>query len=108
MEQKVKEGKSTALVAYLTMVGSLIAMSMNWEERNAFARFHTRQAFGLHLCFLGMALFLSVWFNVYAWYGLYIAFLALWIYGFWGALNYRTNSIPLLGAYFQKWFTFIP
>ncbi|NHF59178.1 hypothetical protein FK220_007495 [Flavobacteriaceae bacterium TP-CH-4] len=107
MNAKV-EGKTTAIVAYLTIVGALIAMSMNSEPRHAFARFHTRQAFGLHLFFLGFAIFLSQWFNVYAWYGLYICYIVLWGYGFIGAISEKTNSVPVLGPYFQKWFTFIP
>jgi len=90
------------------MVGALIAITMNVEPKNGFARFHVRQAFGLHLCFLGFALFLSVWFNPYAWYGLYICYIALWFYGFLGALKGEKKLVPLVGAYFQKWFTFIP
>ena len=83
----VKEGKTTAIVAYLTMIGALIALSMNMEPKNDFARFHTRQAFGLHLIFLACSLFLSQWFNTYAWYGLYIFYIVLWFYGFLAALS---------------------
>ncbi|MEO0526754.1 MAG: hypothetical protein AAFZ89_05985 [Bacteroidota bacterium] len=102
-----KEGKTTAIIAYLTMIGALIAITMNMEPKNAFARFHTRQAFGLHLIFLAFALFLSQWFNAYAWYGLYIFYIVLWFYGFVGALNNKKQPVPILGGYFQKWFTFI-
>lgn len=80
---------------------------MNMEAKNDFARFHTRQAFGLHLCFLGCALFLSVWFNKYAWYGLYIAYMVLWFYGFLGSLSYKKQAVPIFGKLFQRWFTFI-
>lgn len=103
----VKEGKTTAIVAYFTLVGALIALSMNSEPKHAFARFHTRQAFGLHLFFLAFALFLSQWFNTYAWYGLYICYMVLWGYGFVGAITNKENSVPVLGPLFQKWFTFI-
>jgi len=105
--KEAKEGKTTAIVAYLTMVGALIAISMNLEPKHRFARFHTRQAFGLHLLFLGLSIFLSVWFNIYAWYGLYIAYLVCWCYGFLGALANKEQAVPVLGSYFQKWFTFI-
>tara|TARA_R110002167_G_scaffold13754_3_gene56582 strand:- start:844 stop:1167 length:324 start_codon:yes stop_codon:yes gene_type:complete len=105
--ENINQGKTTAIVAYLTLVGALIALSMNMEPKNAFARFHTRQAFGLHIFFIGCALFLSQWFNEYAWYGLYICYLVLWGYGFVGAITGKKQSVPLLGPYFQKWFTFI-
>ena len=100
-------GKTAAIVSYLTIVGSLIAISMNSEPKHALARFHTRQAFGLHLIFMGFGLFLSVWFNVYVWYALYIFYIVLWFYGFISALNNKQQEVPILGSYFQKWFTFI-
>jgi hypothetical protein len=102
-----KEGRTTAIIAYMTIVGALIAITMNLEPRHSFARFHTRQAFGLHLTFLGIALFLSVWFNKYAWYGLYLGYIVYWFYGFLGALANKENAVAVLGPYFQKWFTFI-
>ena len=104
---EVKEGKTTAIIAYMTMLGALIAITMNIEPKNDFARFHTRQAFGLHLVFLGFAIFLSVHFNEYAWYALYVFYGILWIYGFMGALNNAKRPVPILGNHFQKWFTFI-
>lgn len=100
-------GKTTAIIAYLTLVGALIAFSMNNEPKHDFARFHIRQAFGLHIVFLGFALFLSQWFNSYAWIGLYVFYFVMWFYGFIGALNNKKQSVPVLGPYFQKWFTFI-
>lgn len=108
MGENKKPGRSTAIIAYLSIVGTLIAISINGDEKNDFARFHTRQAFGIHLIFFGFAIFLSYWFNLYAWVALYIFFFVLWLYGFTGAISYKRNSIPVLGPYFQKWFTFIP
>ncbi len=105
--QEIKEGKATAITSYITIVGALIAMSMNSEPKNAYARFHTRQAFGLHLVFLGCALFLSVWFSKYAWIALYIFYFVMWLYGFLGAISGKLNPLPVLGPYFQKWLTFI-
>ncbi len=103
----VKEGKTTAIVAYLTIIGALIAITMNMEPKNEFARFHIRQAFGLHIMFHAFALFSSVWFNEFALYGLYLCYFILWIYGFSGALSDKKQMVPMIGDYFQKWFTFI-
>lgn len=100
-------GKTTAIISYLTILGALIAITMNLEPKHPFARFHTRQAFGLHLLFLGFSLFLSVWFNFYVWIGLYIFYFVLWIYGLITAINSKMSPIPWMGAYFQRWFTFI-
>lgn len=102
-----KKGKTTAIIAYITIIGALIAITMNREPKNEFARFHIRQAFGLHLVFHSFALFSSVAYNSYALYALYLSYIILWIYGFIGALNEKKQSVPLVGPYFQKWFTFI-
>lgn len=107
MANKEVPGKKTAITAYLTLVGAIIAITMNVEPKHDFARFHTRQAFGIHLLFHAFALFSSVWYNQYGLYGLYICYLALWFYGFLGALNNKKQSVPIIGPYFQKWFTFI-
>lgn len=109
MSRPPAEARTTAVVAYLTLIGALISMSMNAEPRHDFGRFHTRQAFGLHLSFILVMLFLSiVWFHPYAWIGFYICYFVLWIYGFIGALQGRKYLVPGIGPYFQQWFTFIP
>ncbi|WP_047245652.1 hypothetical protein [Maribacter thermophilus] len=100
-------GKTTGIIAYLTIVGAIIAITMNVEPKHDFARFHTRQAFGIHLLFHAFALFSSVWYNQYGLYGLYLCYIVLWVYGFIGVLNNKKQLIPILGPYFQKWFTFI-
>lgn len=101
-------GLTTAIIAYITLVGCLIAMTMNMEPKNAFARFHIRQAFGVHLLFHILAIGFSysgiLVLSLLA-YGLY---LLLWGYGFVQALNGRTRPLPGIGPYFQKWFTFVP
>ena len=104
---EVNKGKTTAIVSYLTIVGCLIAITMNLEPKNAFARFHIRQAFGIHITFHALAIFFAYANIPYAWLGLYIFYLVLWGYGFWSAINGKKDLIPVLGKYFQQWFTFI-
>ena len=107
MEEKTVAGKTTAVVAYLTIVGALIAISMNSEPKHSFARFHTRQAFGLHLLFIAFGILSSNYGNIYSAMGLFLCFSILWTFGFIGALSNKEQSVPIVGPYFQKWFTFI-
>ncbi|PHQ61078.1 MAG: hypothetical protein COC08_06280 [Maribacter sp.] len=106
-QQTEKEGKTMAIIGYMTLIGALIAMMMNADPKNSFARFHIRQAFGLHLIFHSFALLSSVAYNIYALYGLYLCYIILWTYGFISALNGKKQLVPAIGPYFQKWFTFI-
>ena len=48
MARPEKQARTIAVVAYLTLVGALISISMNAEPKYPFGRFHARQAFGLH------------------------------------------------------------
>ncbi|NJB35520.1 MULTISPECIES: hypothetical protein [Flavobacteriaceae] len=107
--EEAQKGKTTAIVAYLTLVGCLIAITMNLEPKNTFARFHIRQAFGIHILFHAMAIVAT-----YAGIAvasattvLYLLYMAMWIFGFVQALNLSTKPLPFLGPLFQKWFTFI-
>ena len=100
-------GKTTAVVAYITIIGCLIAITMNIEPKNAFARFHIRQAFGIHVLFHALAILLTYAGIVYLSFLIYIFYLVIWVYGFLQALNEKMKPLPVVGEYFQKWFTFI-
>lgn len=105
---KTNFGRTTAIISYITIVGSLIAMTMNMESKNASARFHSRQAFGIHLIYHATAIFLTRSALDSGWPFLYLFYLVCCGYGLWAAIRNRRKSLPLLGPYFQKWFTFIP
>ena len=59
MENSVEEGKTIAITSYILIVGVLIAMSMNSENKNSFASFHIRQALGISLTFISLGLIIS-------------------------------------------------
>ena len=103
----IKEGKKTAIIAYFTMIGALISITMNLDPKNEFARFHIRQAFGLHLIFIAGAIFINQWSNIFVLGGLYLFYIVSWGFGFIAALNEQPKLVPVVGIYFQKWFTFI-
>lgn len=103
----IKQGKTTAIVSYITMIGAIIAIFMNQEPKNDFARFHIRQAFGLWLSFFALAFLVSYANSLYATFGFYIFFMILLLYGFTGALAGKRQMVPILGKYFQQWFGFI-
>lgn len=102
--QQVKEGKNLAVVAYLTIIGSLIAFFLNNDKKNEFAAFHIRQ--GLGLCLLYMIFgFVTSSFN--SWLitvSFWVFFGALFIYGIASAIAGKTQEVPLIGGFFQKIF----
>ncbi|WP_333696483.1 DUF4870 domain-containing protein [Flavobacterium sp.] len=96
--------KNTATVAYLTLIGFLIALTMNAETKNAFARFHIRQALGIHVTFLALGYPIGYFDNWMISSAFYIFFIILWVYGFMGALNGEYKKVPLLGDFYQTLF----
>ncbi|MBS3739163.1 hypothetical protein [Mesohalobacter halotolerans] len=97
-------GKSAAIVAYFTIIGSIIAIFMNSEHRYKFARFHIRQAFGIHFIFIVFAPLASGFNNWMITFSLYIFYMVLWFFGFFNAISNKTQAIPILGNLFQKIF----
>lgn len=102
----LEKGKTNAYVAYLTIIGCIIAMVMNsdTEKRSAFASFHIRQALGLVLLFFALGYPVGTFDSWMVSSAFYIFFFILWMYAFLGALSGKMNEIPLLGSLFQKLF----
>ena len=102
--QTVNEGKTTAIISYLWIIGWIIAFIMNNDKKNSFASFHIRQS-------LGLVILLTI-INILDWqmglgmisWILDIGVFILWILGFIGAIQGEEKKIPLLGDQFQEWF----
>ena len=104
MKNTVEEGKSAAIISYIFLVGALIALSMNSENKNPFASFHIRQGLGLALTFISLGLIISNFDNVMIAATMWIFISVLSIYGIFSAARGETKPLPLLGNFFQKWF----
>lgn len=100
-----EEGKTTAIIAYITIIGLIIAFVMNNEKKNAFASYHIRQSLGLALTALALTLI-----NVIPILGWIISFLGflfilyLWIMGLMNAINLKEKPLPILGEKYEEWF----
>lgn len=100
-----ENSKNVAIIAYMTIIGSVIAIFMNQEENKTdFASFHIRQALGLFLSFFLLGYFVGYINSWMATFAFYLFYFILWIYGFSGALQSKKTIIPLVGDFFQKLF----
>lgn len=101
----INEGKTTAIIAYLTVIGLVVAFVMNAEKKNSFARYHIVQSIGLMCC--GFGLGLISWVPFLGWLAAIagcILMLVLWITGLMNAAAGREKPVPVLGSFFVKWF----
>tara|TARA_R110002073_G_scaffold4213_1_gene27891 strand:- start:30912 stop:31238 length:327 start_codon:yes stop_codon:yes gene_type:complete len=100
----VTEGKTIAIISYITWIGTLIAFIMNNEKKNTFASFHIRQMVGLSLLSIvnSFVVYRFIGYGAFSIIG--IGILVLWVMGLIGAVQGEERKIPLLGDQFQEWF----
>ncbi len=103
-KQTIDEGKTAAITSYILMVGVLIALSMNSENKNKFASFHIRQGLGLTLTFIVLGVSISSFESIYVAAPMWIFISVLTIYGIFTAAKGETIPLPLVGGLFQKIF----
>ncbi len=101
----INDGKNIAIIAYLTIIGLIIAFVLNNEKRNDFATYHIRQSLGIFL-----TLFVSGILSYIPFIGWIISVAAfflmiiLWIIGIINAANGNKKPVPLLGEYYNNLF----
>jgi len=102
MEQStIDEGKTIAIISYLTLIGLLIAFIMNNDKKNEFAKFHIGQA----LRALIAAILISIVGTVLALFT-GISFLSIvgyagWIFVILGLINAaggKMEKLPVIGS----------
>ena len=103
MSTTASDGKTTAIVSYLTLIGLIIAIVMNSSNKNSFASYHIRNMIGV--CLTGIVLVgLDRFLPGFIIWPLQIALAILWVIGFIGAIQEEEKEIPIVGKYFQDWF----
>jgi uncharacterized membrane protein len=115
-----KEDSTVALLAYLTPlffgVGIVIAIIMHNSKKTALGAYHLRQSLGLLLsCIVLQIAGMMVSFVLMMipfiqlivpllWVGLGVGITILWIMGLIAAINGQQKPLPVVGAYYEKWF----
>jgi uncharacterized membrane protein len=100
----VTEGKTMAIISYITWIGTLIAFIMNNDKKNSFAAFHIRQMIGLSIFSIANSFIIGRYVNYYVAGAINLVLFVLWIIGFIGAIQGEEKKIPLFGDMFQDWF----
>ncbi|HSH51369.1 MAG TPA: hypothetical protein VK982_06565 [Bacteroidales bacterium] len=99
------ESKNIAIIAYLTVIGLIIAFIMNSNKSHEFASFHIRQSLGL--CITGLALGVVGMIPILGWLiniiGIFVL-IYMWIMGLMKAVNGKRQPVPILGDRYEEWF----
>lgn len=99
------EDRSTAIIAYIPILGILIALVKNKEEKNNYTSFHIRQVLGIYcvgLLIVILACIPKLSMTIH-FIGMLLVVL-LWVFGLISAVNGERKKVFVFGTFFQKWF----
>lgn len=106
MNKVTKDGKLAAIITHITFIGPIIAYFINMDDKDEFGNFYIRQSIGILCIFFVIGALIGAIPNPWAAYGFFLFVFILWVYSFVGALSNEYKLLPVVGKYFQKWFTF--
>lgn len=106
------EDRTVAILAYITIIGFIVAIVMHSSKKTALGTFHLRQVLGLIVTGLalwlpGMIISFIPFVNLLmllVWPVVGIGLLVLWVMGLIAAVNGQQKPMPVLGENYQKWF----
>jgi uncharacterized membrane protein len=102
--QEINSGKTAAIISYIVIVGPLISMSINADDKNPYASFHIRQGLGLTITFISLGVIIANFDSIQIASALWIFISILMFYGIFSAASGSIKPLPLLGGLFQKFF----
>lgn len=104
------DGKSIAIISYITIIGWIVAYVMHGNNKSQLGAFHIRQSLFLMLCGFTTAIaqMLFVFIPFLGWiisillYFVLLGLFVLWIIGLIAAINGEEKPVPFLGAKAQE------
>jgi len=103
------EDRTVAILSYITLIGFIVAIVMHSSKKTALGSFHLRQALGLLVTGLafGFCVIILAFIPILGWLVIllgWLSLLVLVVMGLIGAASGQQKPVPVLGAYYQKWF----
>lgn len=92
------DGKTKAIVAHITIIGWIIALVVNSNDKDEFASYYIRQTLGIYLAGIVLG-----WIPYVGWIISIIVFV-FWILSLVSSIQGERKETPFLGEYFQNWF----
>lgn len=114
IQQTEDQGKTVAIISYITLIGLIIAFVMHNDDKNKseLGAFHIRQSLGISLTaiVLSIAQFIFVFIPIIGWIINAVISISLvglvvfWILGLVAAINQEKKEVPLIGGFYQNLF----
>jgi uncharacterized membrane protein len=109
-QNNVDNGKTTAIVSYITLIGWLIAyFAMHQSKKTSLGSYHLRQTLLLFICAIVYQIVVVIITMAVPAIGMILSllglvFLVLWIMGLIAAINGEEKPMPLIGEKAQELF----
>ncbi|AFL82246.1 hypothetical protein Aeqsu_2796 [Aequorivita sublithincola DSM 14238] len=104
METTTDNGKTVAIIAYMTLIGWIIALIMNNGNKTLLGSFHVRQSLGIICVGVLLNILASIISIPIISYIVWAGVVVLWILGLLSAVQGEMKPVPVLGEKFQEWF----
>ncbi len=98
--------KKKAIIAYITIVGLFIAISMNSDKKDEFTVKHIKNMTGITILWV-ISQICTFYVNPYFGDSLFLLSLVATIYSLILATQSKEPNIPFFSRKFQEWFTFL-
>ncbi|WP_343560133.1 hypothetical protein [Sphingobacterium sp.] len=102
------DGKTVAIISYLTLIGLIVAIIMNNKEKTTLGQFHIRQSVGITVTGLVLSLLSfipgigGIIMNIVG-----VILLIALILGLVAAFSGEKKALPFIGEKYQQWFNMI-
>ncbi len=107
-DSSTDNGKTVGIIAYLALIGWIIALVMHSSNKTEQGAFHIRQMLGIMIVGFGLYILGTIssfmMGTVFLYWIFWLAALVFWLLGFIGAIQGEKKLVPLLGEQFQQWF----
>ena len=102
------EDKTVAIIAYLTLIGFIVAIVLHMNKKTKLGAFHLRQLLGFFLTGIAVVFcqFILMFIPILGWLcvvALWLSMLALWVLGLIAAINGEMKPMPVVGPLYQEW-----
>ena len=103
------EDRTVAILAYITIIGFIIAIVLHSSKKTQLGAFHLRQVLGLFVTGVGFGLcaIILAFIPILGWLAIMVGWLGMLvmvIMGLIGAATGQQKPVPVLGEHYQKWF----
>ena len=103
------EDKTVAIIAYLTLIGFIVAIVVHMNKKTKLGAFHLRQMLGFLLTGIAVVFceVILIFIPILGWLcilAMWASMLVLWILGLVAAINGEMKPMPVVGPLYQTWF----